>query len=185
MDTFLKDNYDEIMLMSKKICKSNAGWEDVAHFCIIKFTEHERAQELIKAGQAMKFMSGMIWRSFWSNTSEYYREYHERGLFSPVDTIFDEAMPEYEEYDIDKDIAIEAILGQLEDMMHTEGEGGNRDKKLYEMARCLQMWSETPNFSELERQTKIPRNTIANSMQQAIDYIKQQLKNNGIDYDPN
>lgn len=172
------------MLMSKKICKSNSGWEDVAHFCIIKFTEHERAQELIDLNQAMKFISGMIYRSFWSNTSQYYTEYHQKGRVEPVHTIYDDAIPEQDEYDYEKDIAIEAILGIIEDMKHTEGEGGNRDKKLWEMATYLEQWVETPNFSALERRTDVPRTTISRGVEDAINYIKQVLKNNNIDYDP-
>jgi hypothetical protein len=183
LNRFLEDNYEEIMLMSKKICKSNSEWEDVAHFCIIKFTEHERAQELIQAGEAMRFMSGMIHRSFWSNTSQYYTEYHQKGRMEPCHTIYDDALGQVEEFDMEKEIAIEAILGQIEDMKHTDGEGGNRDIKLYEMAELLQQWSETPNFSELSRKTKIPRTAIAHSVKSAIEYIQYQLKQNNIRYD--
>jgi hypothetical protein len=171
--------------MSKKICKSNAGWEDVAHFCIIKFTEHERAEELIGLGQAMKFLSGMIYRSFWSNTSQYYTLYHQKGKFSPVSTIYDEAMPEAQEYDYEEDLTIEAILGIIEDMKHTEGEGGNRDKKLWEIATYLEQWVQTPNYSELSRISKIPRTTISHGVEEAIQYIRQQLKQNNINYGDN
>lgn len=182
MNKFLEANYDEIMLMSKKICKSDSEWEDVAHFCIIKFTEHERADELIKLGQAMKFLSGMIHRSFWSNTSQYYTEYHQKGKMIACETIYDDQIV-HTEYDYEADFIIEAILGQLEDMKHTDGEGGNRDVKLWEMATQLEEWSKTPNFSEMSRNTKIPRTAIAHSVKCAIEYIKQELKNRGIQYD--
>jgi len=185
LNNFLEHNYEEIMLMSKKICKSNQGWEDLAHFCIIKFHEHERYEELTQAGQGMKFLSGMMYRSFWSNTSQFYTEYRQKGRMEPCAIIYDDALGEMNEYDMDKDITIEAILGVIEDMKHTCGEGGNRDKKLWEMATLLEQWLETPNFSELSRKTKVPRISIANSVNGAIDYIKQVLKNNNIDYDPN
>ena len=38
------------------------------------------------------------------------------------------------------------------------------------------------NFSELSRQTKIPRTSIAKAVEEARTYIQQQLKNNNIDY---
>jgi len=101
----------------------------------------------------------------------------------PCHTIYDDALGQVEEFDMEKEIAIEAILGQIEDMKHTDGEGGNRDIKLYEMAELLQQWSETPNFSELSRKTKIPRTAIAHSVKSAIEYIQYQLKQNNIRYD--
>ena len=173
---FLKTNYEEIMLMSKKICKSNSGWEDVAHFCIIKFQEHERFEELVATNKAMKFLSGMIYRSYWSNTSQYYTEYHQKGRVSPVATIYDDAIPQQDEYDMEKDIAIEGILGVIEDMKT----GGIEQ---WYKATLLEMWAETPNYSELSRRTKIPRTSISKSVEEAMQYVRQQLKNNNIDYD--
>lgn len=161
--------------MSKKICKSNSGWEDVAHFCIIKFTEHERAQELIDLNQAMRFISGMIYRSFWSNTSQYYNEYHQKGKMTSCETIYDD-VEEPEEYDYEKDIAIEAILGVIEDM-----KAGGIEQ--WYKATLFEMWSETPNYSELSRRTKIPRTSISQAVSEAQQYIKQQLKNSNINYD--
>ena len=161
--------------MSKKICKSNTGWEDVAHFCILKFQEHERADELIALNQAMKFISGMIYRSYWSNTSQYYTEYHQKGRMEPCAVIFDDQL-EDEPYDWAKDIAIEAILGVIEDM-----KAGGIEQ--WYKATLLEMWAENPNYSELSRQTKIPRTSISQAVNEAQQYIRQQLKNNNIDYD--
>lgn len=174
--------------MSKKICKSNPAWEDVAHFCIIKFTEHERAQELVDTGMAMKFLSGMMYRSYWSQTSQYYKEYCEKGRMvyngwsKPENAYIDDIQDT--PYDQSKDDAIEAILGIIEDMKHTDGEGGNRDKKLWEIATYLEQWAHAPNFSELSRKTGVPRTTMSQGVREAIGYIKQVLKNNNIDYDP-
>ena len=173
--------------MSKKICKSNPEWEDVAHYCIIKFTEHERAQELVESGRAMNFLSGMIYRSFWSQTSQYYTEYHQKGKMvhngwdKPENSYIDDIQDE--PYDIARDNMIEACLGVLEDMKHASLEGGNRDSKLYYMADLLEQYLETPNYSALERRLKIPRTSIAQAVDEAIIYIRQTLKYYNIDYD--
>ena len=52
--------------MSKKICKSNPQYEDVGHFAIEQFMQHERGQELVDGNKGMQFLSGIIWRSFHS-----------------------------------------------------------------------------------------------------------------------
>ena len=161
--------------MSKKICKSNPVWEDLAHFCIIKFAEHERYEELTQAGQGMKFLSGMMHRSFWSNTSQFYTEWYQKGRMEPCATIYDDELEEDEDEYWDEEQLI-AVKGILEDMKHTCGEGGNRDKKLWEMATLLEQWVETPNYSQLSRKTKVPRISIASSVNAAIDYIQQVIK---------
>jgi len=45
------------------------------------------------------------------------------------------------------------------------------------------MWIKEPNFSELARQTKIPRTTIAKAVDEAKDYIRLTLENNNIRYE--
>ena len=87
-------------------------------------------------------------------------------------------------YDQHTDDTIEAILGVIEDMKYAAGEGGNRDKKLWLMAEMVEKWSKNSNFSDLSRQTGIPRTTIAKEVAEGLEYIKQVLKNNNIDYDP-
>ena len=44
------------MLMTKKITKSHTDWEELGHYCIAQFVEHERAQELVDTDMAMKFL---------------------------------------------------------------------------------------------------------------------------------
>ena len=176
------------MLMAKKICKSNPQWEEVGHYCIAQFAEHERATELVEANMAMKFISGMIWRSYWSETSRYHYKHRENnrmvlnGWDKPENGYIDhiQDVP----YDQHTDDTIEAILGVIEDMKYAAGEGGNRDKKLWLMAEMVEKWSKNSNFSDLSRQTGIPRTTIAKEVAEGLEYIKQVLKNNNINYDP-
>jgi hypothetical protein len=169
------------MLMAKKICKSQPEWEEVGHYCIAQFAEHERAQELVDSGMAMKFISGMIYRNYWSKNSRYYYEHKQanrmvlNGWDKPENAYMDGL--QYEEYDQHTDDTIEAILGVIEDM-----KAGGIEQ--WYKATLLEMWSETPNYSELSRKTKIPRTSIAQSVREAQEYIRQQLKNNNINYDP-
>lgn len=174
MNKFFEDNYNEIILMSKKICRGSHESEDVAHFAISEFLEHERAEELILAGKGMNFISGIIWRSFNSSTSAYHTVYRQKGRVHSLSPNWDEGTTE--EYNTEKDMAILAIEGILEDM-------GADKEHLWYLAQLFRMWIETPNFSELSRRTEIPRTSISQSVEDAKDYIRQQLKIQGINYE--
>ena len=161
--------------MSKKICRSSQESEEVAHFAIAEFMEHERAQELVDAGRAMNFLSGIIHRSFHSSTSKYHTIYRQKGRMHGLpqshDNIQDDNI-----YDWEQDIATEAIQGILEDMKADTIE-------LWFRAVLFEMWIKEPNFSELSRQTKIPRTSIAKAVEEAKTYIQLTLQNNNIFYE--
>ena len=161
--------------MSKKICRSSQESEEVAHFAIAEFMEHERAQELVDAGRAMNFLSGIIHRSFHSSTSKYHTIYRQKGRMHGLpqshDNIQDDNI-----YDLEQDIATEAIQGILEDMRADTIE-------LWFRAVLFEMWIKEPNFSELSRQTKIPRTSIAKAVEEAKAYIQLTLQNNNIFYE--
>ena len=162
------------MLMSKKICKSNPQYEDVAHFAIEQFMHHERGQELVNANKGMQFLSGIIWRSFNSSTSEYHTLYRQKGRMHTLDTTHLEE-PDYE-YDHEQDYVVTVIEGIIEDMAC--------DKTgLWFRATLFQMYMTTPNYSELARKTGIPRNSISHAVEEAKEYIRAELKKLNIDYD--
>ena len=160
--------------MAKKICKGSHEWEDVAHFAIEKFMTHERGQELVDAGRGMQFISGIIWRSFNSSTSEYYALYRQKNR---MHTLNDKQLEQPEvDYNHNQDLVVSAIEGIIEDMQCDRTD-------LWYRATLLEMYLVTPNYSELARKTKIPRNSISNAVDEAKQYIKQQLKKQGIDYE--
>tara|TARA_R110000772_G_scaffold214483_1_gene325043 strand:- start:38 stop:523 length:486 start_codon:yes stop_codon:yes gene_type:complete len=161
--------------MSKKICRGSHESEEVAHFAIEQFMTHERGQELVDAGQAMQFLSGIIHRSFHSSTSQYHTIYRQKGRVHSLTPSHDNRIDD-NTYDHDQDRATEAILGVLEDMKADTIE-------LWFRATLFEMWIKEPNFSELSRQTKIPRTTIAKAVDEARSYIKEILNNNNIAYD--
>jgi len=137
--------------------------------------EHERAQELVDAGRAMNFLSGIIHRSFHSSTSKYHTIYRQKNRMHTLpqshDNIQDDNI-----YDWEQDIATEAIQGILEDMKADTIE-------LWFRAVLFEMWIKEPNFSELSRQTKIPRTSIAKAVEEAKAYIQLTLQNNNIFYE--
>jgi len=176
VNKFLTDNYDDIIVMSKRICKGSREHEDVAHYCITKFLEHKRAEELVIKNEAMRFLSGMIHRSFHSSTSQYHTLYRQKGRVHPNS---DNAQHKQdrriqEEYNEDLDLATEAILGILEEMQ-------SEPSDVWFRAKLFELWLETPNFSELERRTKIPRTSISQAVSECREYIRRELKQRNID----
>jgi len=174
LNKFLEANYKQIMLMSKKICKSNPQYEDVGHFAIEQFMTHERGQELVDANRGMQFLSGIIWRSFNSSTSEYHTLYRQKGRMHTLDTTHLEE-PDYE-YNENQDLVTSAIEGILEDM-HADKEN------LWYRAMLFSMYLDTPNYSELSRKIGIPRNSISHAVEEARSYIKEQLELQNIYYE--
>ena len=160
--------------MTRRICKdTNEDIEDIAHYCIAQFLEHPRAEELIEKKEAMKFLSGVIWRSFHSSTSPYHKIYRQSGR---VHELYDSTLKNRleEEYDFDIDLTIEAIQGLLEEM---EAEGVDQ----WFRATLFKMWLEQSNFSELARVTGIPRTTISQAVKECREYIRQTLIQRGIE----
>lgn len=163
------------MLMAKRICKGSHEHEDVAHHVITSFMEHKRAVELIEKGEAMKFMSGMIHLSFYSSTSPYHTLYRQKGRMHSLYPETAEAQVN-EDYNYERDMLTEAIQGILEEM---QAEGVEQ----WYRSMLFGMWIDNPNYSDLERQTQIPRTSISQAVQECKEYIKQELKNRNINYD--
>lgn len=176
LDNFLNTNYSEIMKMARKISKHYQDYKDLGHYAIQEFMEHERAQELVDNNQAMKFLSGIMWRSWYSSTSRYHTIYRDKGRMEPCETIYDDALPPVEDYDYDKDLVIDAINGILDDMVSDKVE-------VWFRSTLFRMYLETPNYSELSRKTGIPRTSISKAVDETKEYVKKRLKDAGIDYD--
>lgn len=175
MNKFLTERYDDIITMSKKICRSSPESEEVAHFAISEFMEHERGQELVDSGRAMNFLSGIIHRSFHSSTSKYHTIYRQKNRMYSLPESYDQR-EDVHVYDYEQDIATEAIQGVLEDM---KADG----IELWFRAVLFEMYVKEPNYSQLARQTLIPRTSISKAVEEAKEYIQITLKNNNINYE--
>lgn len=166
--------------MARKVSKHYKDYEDLGHYALEEFMQHERAQELVDSGRAMQFISGIMWRSWYSSTSRYHTLYREKGRMEKWGSIFDatwdQITPEDVAYDYEKDQAIDAINGILDDMVGDSIEHWFR-------STLFRMYLDMPNYSELSRRTGIPRTSISKAVDEARDYIKKRLKDAGIDYD--
>ena len=175
MNNFLTKHYQDIITMASKICRSSPESEEVAHFAMSEFIEHERGQELVDTGRAMNFISGIIHRSFHSSTSKYHTLYRQKNRMHPLPEWHDNIQDD-NGYDYDLDIATEAIQGVLEDMKAESIE-------LWFRSTLFEMYVKEPNYSELARQTGIPRTSISKAVEEARAYIKQTLINNNMNYE--
>lgn len=173
LNTFLESNYDNIILMAQRICKSPEA-EDVAHHAIEQFMQHKRGQELVDKGQAMLFLSGIMYRSFHSSTSPYHKVYRQSGRVHELYNKTAEGIVD-EEYDTETDLKIEAIQGIMEDMESDTIEQWFR-------VVLFKMWLKEPNYSKLERNTGIPRTSISQAVKECKQYIKERIEQNGINY---
>jgi DNA-directed RNA polymerase specialized sigma24 family protein len=171
INKWVTENYDKIISMSKKVCKGSSESEEVAHYCLSQFLEHSEANALIERNEAMKFLSGMMHRSFHSSTSQYHTLYRQKGRVHPKNGMDPEALDE--EYDIETDLTIEAIEGILEDMQADNIE-------LWYRSTLFRMYIRESNYSEIERQTGIPRTSISQAVKECKKYIKKTLNERGI-----
>ena len=172
VNKFISERYHDIILMSKKICRSSKEYEEVGHFSIESFMTHERAEELIEAGKGMNFLSGIIHRSFHSSTSQYHTLIRQKNRMHSLPLGY-ENKADVNVYDVQEDYVIEAIQGVLEDM---KADGIN----LWYRATLFEMHIKTPNYSEISRNTGIPRTSISQAVEEARTYIQTRLINNNI-----
>lgn len=179
INTFITDRYEDIMLMSKKICRSHFEYEEVGHFSIEKFMLHERASELIESNRAMNFLSGIIHRSFHSSTSQYHTEIRQKGRVHGFSSNTHLEAPDIlydEEADRIVDDTADTVRVILEEMVMAKG-------RLWMRAVLFQMWCDNPNYSALSKITKIPRTSISQSVDEAKEYIKEELKKRNNNYE--
>ena len=158
--------------------------EELAHYSIEQFMTHKRYEEILQRdvnepefGHCRGFILAIMRNSWYGRKSEFSRIHkahradigHRKRVIS--DYKFNELLEEtHELYDYDLDFLIEAIEGILEEMEL------DYDGKLWFNARLFLMWIETSNFSELARRTDIPRTSISNAVDEAKEYILQELK---------
>lgn len=78
------------------------------------------------------------------------------------------------DYNLEQDILIDTIEVILEEMIADS-------KERYFQAVLFQMYAKDQNFSKISREVGIPRTTISRAVEDAKKYIKQELKNRGIE----
>tara|TARA_R110000772_G_scaffold220488_3_gene330971 strand:+ start:790 stop:1353 length:564 start_codon:yes stop_codon:yes gene_type:complete len=184
---WITENYSNIIQWGKNMTKGDELSEELCHYAIEVLLHHKRYQEIIdkhnadpEFGHLRAFLLAIMRNSWYGKKSEFsrYHKAHRADIGHRKREITDEHfdrlldVPEID-YDHDKDRLIEAIEGLLEEMTLDQD-------KLWYSARLFQMWLKTPNYSELSRQTDIPRTSISNAVAEAREYILQELKNRNI-----
>ena len=184
-------NYANIVQWAKNMTKSDELSEDLAHYAIETFMTHKRYEEILDKdkldpdyGHCRGFILAIMRNSWYGKKSEFSRTYklhradighRKRNLTEEDFAAKIEQQPKHE-YDREKDFIIEAIEGILEEMTIDT-------KDLWYKAKLFKLYLQTPNFSKISRDTGIPRTSISNAVEEAKEYIKQELKNRGFNYD--
>lgn len=179
-------NYENIIEWSKNIAKGDQLAEDLAHYAIWQMLEHPKREALAMRERdfpnTMKaFMLTIIRNSWIGPKSPFSRteKLHRADIGMIKRTIHSDAfwdsleLTNEEEYDHHQDVLIEAVQDILNQMDSNEG-------KLWYNARLFKMWIECKNFSELSRITSIPRTSISKAVEEAKQYIKDELNNRNL-----
>lgn len=170
INDFMETNYKNIISMAKKIIK-NKDYEEVAHHCIENFYTIKNAEELIKKGEAMKYISGMIYNSYHSSSSPFIRlhkvylngkEIHKEDIMDYKELLIDNNI----EYDYDKD----ELLNKIESILNEK-----HPVQIWYILTLLKLYIDNPNYVTLSKQVNIPRTSISKSIKEAIKYIKTRI----------
>jgi len=167
INDFINKNYEEIILMSRKITKS-PDYQDIAHHCIASFIEAgDKVIHLITDNEAMRYISGMIHRNYYSSNSQYHKLYRQNNLVGTLTKeVFEIAEDDYiDEYEDDLLKKIDIILARK-----------NNDPKLYYKLELLKKYSECRNYSKLSRDLNIPRTSISLAVREAVEYVKNEIE---------
>lgn len=185
---WISNNYTNIVKWARNIAKNDPLSEELAHYAIEVFITHKRYNEIIDKdlldpsyGHCRAFILSIMRNSWYGKKSEFSRIHkaHRADIGHRKRAISEEKFNniierEHIDYDYEKDYVIEAIEGLLEEMEIDT-------KKLWYSAKLFKMWLLNPNYSALSRETGIPRTSIANAVEEAKIYIKQELKNRNIE----
>lgn len=173
MNKFLTERWEDIRLMAKKVCKSHSEWEEVCSYSIEKFMIHERAQELIDSGRAMNFISGIMHRSFYSSTSSYHYDIRQKGVVHGITQ--GTKLPEDDiPYSNEEDSVLECVKTIMEEMV-------THSKETWFWVVLFQMWMQTPNFSQIARETGVPRTSVSRAVGECKTYIRNELNKRGFE----
>lgn len=165
--------------------------EELAHYAIEVFMTHKKYEEISQRdmeepefGHCRAFILSIMRNSWYGKKSEFSRIHkaHRADIGSRKRNISPEKFnnlledKDFGEYDEERDWMIEAIMGILEEMsIDTE--------KLWYNAKLFEMYLKNPNYSAISRETGIPRTSIANAVEETKNYVKEELKRRGIDYE--
>ena len=167
---WINDNYQHIIQWAKNAAQGKPDYEDLAHYAITIFLEHDKANELAERGEARWFIVRILLNSSRGSKSEYYRLYRPKHDTLPDHTI---NTPD-SSYDFGVDLLTETVNGVLDDLRHG-------DSNEWYMATIFELCIKQPklNFSKIARETGIPRTSVASAYYDCIDYVRTKLEQYG------
>jgi len=158
-DQFISEEYNNLILASKKITNYDHLSEELLHECLFDLVQKNNLQEIVDSGGCTFYIVRMLLNNWRSTTSRFYRTYRE-----PSGNIEDLAdIPDNEYVETEEEIAneIEKILGNL---------------AWYDQSLIKILVDETQTISSLSRQTNIPRTSISLSVNRTRKYVIKELK---------
>lgn len=207
LNKFVTDNYSKIVHLARKIIKKSDRhvYEELAHHALESFIKHDRAEELIEKKQAFLFLSGIMYRNYYSGTSPWHKLYRYAGKevelktgtgylanISPEQHVERDDMGTYWQESKEH---LRSVWNTAYDLPYDEDPNGlERDLKIESIQGIMEdmeadtveqwfrvvlfkMWLEQPNYSELSRMTNIPRTSISQAVNECKEYIKQRIEN--------
>lgn len=166
MEQWINQNYPKLQQAAKNICKSKE-WEDVLSYSLEVFLLHDKRDQLIQDGAATWFIVRTMMNSYRSATSAYHTLHREKNKNISLDGHdVPDVSGEAEE--------LEQTIQQIETLIE---EGlQSRDPATWYRIKLLKLYVETPNYSELSRKTGIPRTSISQAVQEAREWIRDNLQ---------
>lgn len=169
VDKWIEENYNKIIKWAKQASHNHQDHIDLAHDVIISFQQHELAESLVLKNEARWFIVRMLLNQARSSSSPFYK--HHRVIHEGyVPDKF-----EQEDYDIETDLQIESLMTAIEEILAE----GDLVKKYCMDVVLLTLKQKRPNFSQIERETGIPRTSISNAYYNGLELIKQKMQDNG------
>jgi hypothetical protein len=159
---WIEHNYKDIISWAVNIAGSKNS-EDLAHYVIEVFLVHKNREAIVEDGGARWFIVRTMMNAYRSSTSEYHTIYREKGRMVGLTSSHDN-IPR-DQYDHDLDITIERCETALNVGL------SSKDPALWYRAQLFKLYLETPNYSELARQTGIARTSISQAVNEMREWI--------------
>lgn len=158
---WIEQNYKDIISWAVNIAGSRDS-EDLAHYVIEVFLVHKNREAIVEDGGARWFIVRTMMNAYRSSTSEYHTIYREKGRSRSLTGFEDQ--PETV-YDHDIDVEIERCEAALNAGL------ASKDPALWYRAQLFKLYLQTPNYSELARQTGIARTSISQAVNEMREWI--------------
>lgn len=158
--------YDDIKRQIKNITKGEYPdlLDDFTQEVLLIFLENPRASELMVSGEYKWYIIRIALNQFRSSTSTFYYKYKKHKSIELTENID----MEEENYDYEKDEAIELIMNGLDQMYKSFN-----DRHRYEAIIILLYYSTGESYTKLGKTLEVDRTTISKTFKRGIENLKE------------